>query len=235
MAVYRLVRWNKGVDINELNADLEEIDPSEFDVETLDMIIPMDASALEGREDDGVTTILCLGNNPFTDERGDNGLCSLIEKKTDSVVYNCAFPDSSAACKYPTYNPEYTRDHFNLYYVTECFRNNEFTAITSIAGDEPDPGYMESVEVMKTVDMDQVDVILIMYDSTDYNMGTPPTIRTTPTMSLPSQEVCGLRFKISKPPGPTSASLYCPTLTPVIWMRTAGFKTAPSLTLETVP
>jgi len=173
VAVYRLVRWNKGVDINELNADLEEIDPSEFDVETLDMIIPMDASALEGREDDGVTTILCLGNNPFTDERGDNGLCSLIEKKTDSVVYNCAFPDSSAACKYPTYNPEYTRDHFNLYYVTECFRNNEFTAITSIAGDEPDPGYMESVEVMKTVDMDQVDVILIMYDSTDYNMGTP--------------------------------------------------------------
>lgn len=173
VAVYRLVRWNKGVDINELNADLEEIDPSEFDVETLDMIIPMDASALEGREDDGVTTILCLGNNPFTDERGDNGLCSLIEKKTDSVVYNCAFPDSSAACKYPTYNPEYTRDHFNLYYVTECFRNNEFTAIASIAGDEPEPGYMESVEVMKTVDMDQVDVILIMYDSTDYNMGTP--------------------------------------------------------------
>ena len=114
VAVYRLVRWNKGVDINELNADLEEIDPSEFDVETLDMIIPMDASALEGREDDGVTTILCLGNNPFTDERGDNGLCSLIEKKTDSVVYNCAFPDSSAACKYPTYNPEYTRDHYNL-------------------------------------------------------------------------------------------------------------------------
>ncbi len=173
VAVYRLVRWNKGVDINALNADLEEIDPSEFDVETLDMIIPMDASALEGREDDGVTTILCLGNNPFTDERGDNGLCSLIEKKTDSVVYNCAFPDSSAACKYPTYNPEYTRDHFNLYYVTECFRNNEFTAIASIAGDEPEPGYMESVEVMKTVDMDQVDVILIMYDSTDYNMGTP--------------------------------------------------------------
>lgn len=173
VAVYRLVRWNKGVDINELNADLEEIDPSEFDVETLDMIIPMDASALEGREDDGVTTILCLGNNPFTDERGDNGLCSLIEKNTDSVVYNCAFPDSSAACKYPTYNPEYTRDHFNLYYVTECFRNNEFTAIASIAGDEPEPGYMESVEVMKTVDMDQVDVILIMYDSTDYNMGTP--------------------------------------------------------------
>lgn len=173
IAVYRLVRWNKGIDINDLNAGLEEIDPSEFDVETLDMIIPMDASAFEGREDDGVTTILCLGNNPFTDERGDTGLCAMIADKTGAVVYNCAFPDSSAACKYPNYNPEYTRDHFNLYYVVECFRNNEFTAINSIANDEPDPRYMESVDVMKTVDMDKVDVVLIMYDSTDYNMGTP--------------------------------------------------------------
>lgn len=173
IAIYRLVRWNKGVDINELNAGLEDIDPSEFDVETLDMIIPMDASSLEGREDDGITTVLCLGNNPFTDDKGDTGLCALIADKTDAVVYNCAFPDSSAACKYPNYNPQYTRDHFNLYYVVECFRNNEFTAINSIAGDEPDPRYMESVDVMKTVDMDKVDVVLIMYDSTDYNIGTP--------------------------------------------------------------
>ena len=168
ISVYRLNKWNKGTTI-----DTDDVDPSAFDIETLDMIIPMDASLLEGRADDGVTTILCLGNNPFTDERGERGLAEQIAAKTDSVVYDCAFPDSSAACRYPTYNPEYTRDHFNLYYVTECFRNNEFTAISSIAGDEPDPRYMETVETMKTVDMNNVDIILIMYDSTDYNNGTP--------------------------------------------------------------
>ena len=173
VAVYRLYRWNQGVDINDLNAGLEDIDPSEFDIETLDMIIPMDASALEGREDDGVTTILCLGNNPFTDDRDDTGLAAQIASKTDAAVYDCAFPNSSAACKYPTYNPEYTRDHFNLFYVVEFLRTGNFTAISSIAGDEPDPRYTQAVEVMKTVDMDRVDVILIMYDSTDYNEGTP--------------------------------------------------------------
>ena len=133
----------------------------------------MDSSLFEGREDDGVTTILCLGNNPFTDDRSSTGLSSLIAAKTDSVIYDCAFPNSSAACKYPVYNPEYTRDHFNLYYVAECFRNDEFTAIASIANDEPDPIYAQTVEVMKTVDMDKVDIIIIMYDSTDYNQGTP--------------------------------------------------------------
>lgn len=170
VSVYRLYRWNKGV---PLDTDTEDIDSSQFDVEPLDMILPMDSSLLEGHEDDGVTTVLCLGNNPFTDDRSSTGLASLIATKTDSVVYDCAFPDSSAACKYPVYNPEYTRDHFNLYYVTECFRNNEFTAIASIANDEPNPVYAETVEVMKTVDMDKVDIIIIMYDSTDYNQGTP--------------------------------------------------------------
>ncbi|MCM1134580.1 MAG: hypothetical protein NC400_03300 [Clostridium sp.] len=170
VAIFRLYRWNQG---SELDADVEDVDPSEFDIETLDMIIPMDASLLEGREDDGVTTILCLGNNPFTDDRDTTGLAYQIASKTGAVVYDCAFPNSSAACKYPIYNPEYTKDHFNFFYVVECFRNNEFRAIASIAGDEPDPRYTEAVEVMKTVDMDKVDIILVMYDSTDYNMGTP--------------------------------------------------------------
>lgn len=169
-SVYRLVRWNQGTAIEESEND---VDPSLFDVEALDMIIPMDSSRLEGREDDGVTTILCLGNNPFTDDRGDQSLASMIARKTNSVVYDCAFPNSSVACKYSVYNPEYTKDHFNFYYVVESFRNNDLTAINSIASYEADPRYQEAVNIMKTVDMDKVDIMLIMYDSTDYMMGTP--------------------------------------------------------------
>lgn len=169
-SVYRLVKWNQGT-------KLEKIDPnedtSEFDIEVNDMIIPMDSSRLEGHEDDGVTTILCLGNNPFADDRSGGGLASLIAGKTNSTVYDCSFPDSSAACRYAVYNPEYTKDHFNLYYVVESLRNSDLTAIASIAGDESDPRYQEAVDVMKTVDMDKVDIMIIMYDSTDYNNGTP--------------------------------------------------------------
>lgn len=168
-SVYRLVKWNQGT-ILEDNTD---VDTSQFDIEALDMIIPMDTSLLEGREDDGQTTILCFGNNPFSDDRSDSGLAAQIAQKTDAIVYDCAFPDSSMACKYPVYNPEYPKDHFNFYYVVECLRNNEFTAISSIASTDPDPRYTDGVEVMKTVDMDKVDIIVIMYDSTDYNIGTP--------------------------------------------------------------
>lgn len=170
ISVYRLVKWNQGTKLEPEDADA---DTSEFDIETLDMIIPMDTSRLEGYEDDGVTTILCLGNNPFSDDRSETGLAAKIARKTNAEIFDCAFPDSSAACKYPVYDPSYTKDHFNLFYVVECFRNNEFTAINSIAGDEPDPRYQEAVDIMKTVDMSKVDIIIIMYDSTDYNNGTP--------------------------------------------------------------
>lgn len=170
ISFFRLYRWNQGTKLEE--PDITE-NSEDLDVETLDMIIPMDSAALEGREDDGVTTILCLGNNPFSDDRTEEGLSSMIGQKTGAVVYDCSFPDSTAACKNPVYDPAYTRDHFNLYYVVECFRNNEFTAINSIAGDEPDPRYQEGVDIMKNVDMEKVDAVIIMYDSTDYNVGSP--------------------------------------------------------------
>lgn len=151
VSAFRLYRWNKGTRNPE--ADIEQVDPSEFDTETMDMILPMDGSLLEGHEDDGELTILCLGNNPFSDERGENGLAAKIAEKTNATVYNCAFPDSSVACKYAEYNPSYTRDHFNLYYVVTFLEQNQFTAIESIAKDEPDSRYLEAVEELKTVDM----------------------------------------------------------------------------------
>lgn len=170
ISVYRLVKWNQGT---QLDSDMEDIDSSEFDIETLDMILPMDASLLEGHEDDGETHILCIGNNAFADDRSENGLAARIASRTGATVYDCSFPDSSAACKYSVYNPEYPNDHFNFYYVIECLRNQEFTAIGSIAGSTGDYRYTEAVSVMESLNMDKIDIMLIMYDSTDYNQGTP--------------------------------------------------------------
>ncbi len=121
IALFVLLKWNKGT--------VSDYDPNavttDFDVEVLDMIIPLDPASLEGRTDDGETTILCLGNNPFSDERGKNGLAAQIAEKTGATVYNGAFPDSVVVCKYPVYNPQYTKDHFNLYYVTQALINQE--------------------------------------------------------------------------------------------------------------
>ena len=75
-AIIKFFLWSKG--------ETSDYDPNEvtteFDVETMDYIQPMDSSRFEGIEDDGVTTILCLGNAPFAD---NNNLYNIIQKYTD--------------------------------------------------------------------------------------------------------------------------------------------------------
>lgn len=90
IAAYRLIRWNNGAYNHE--DTVEQIDPSEFDVEVLDMIIPMESSRFEGHEDDGELTILCIGNNPFTDDRSSKGLANLIGEKPMVKLLILYFP-----------------------------------------------------------------------------------------------------------------------------------------------
>lgn len=95
VAAVKLIIWNIGKDSGY---DPDNI-TSEFETEALDYIQPLDPELLAGREDDGITTIVALGNNPFSDERGKDGLAELIAEKCDAVVYNCAFPDTYISMK----------------------------------------------------------------------------------------------------------------------------------------
>lgn len=173
IAVIMLVRWNKGTDSNR-EADIEQVDPSEFDIETLDMIIPMDSARMNGHDEDGELNILCLGNNPFTDDRSETGLASLIAQKTGATVYDAAFPDSSMAFhNYPIVD-SFPWDHYNLPSLTNLLLAQNFITLDSALNYVEDKSlYEPGIEAIKSVDMNKIDVVVIMYDSTDYNLGMP--------------------------------------------------------------
>lgn len=168
-AIIRLVIWNIGT-----KSDFDPDNIAEgYDVEALDTIIPLSESKLEGHVDDGVTTILCLGNNPLTDETGDNGFVALLSSKTGAVVYNCGFPESTIGAKYAVYSESYPRDNFNLPYVAQSICSKDFSRLESAAAAEPDAVYRESAETLKNIDYDKVDMIAIVYDGQDYLQGIP--------------------------------------------------------------
>ena len=77
-SAYRLYKWNKGVP-SDYDPNYQTTD---FDVEAMDNIIPLAPDKLEGHEDDGVTTILCLGDDPFSLDQGEGGLAEQIAAKT---------------------------------------------------------------------------------------------------------------------------------------------------------
>lgn len=163
-SAFRLYQWNKGEEI--------EYDPNqqttEFDVEVLDFIMPLPPDKLEGREDDGVTTILCLGNDPFSLDQGENGLAEQIAKKTGATVYNGSFTGTTIAPASATFKEGDIMDAFSFLYVATSLAHNDFQLMKTAATYSNDENFPVTTEMLANLDMNAVDLICIMYDANDY-------------------------------------------------------------------
>ena len=169
VSAYKLYKWNKGVpsdyDPNYITTD--------FDIEALDNIIPLAPDKLEGHEDDGLTTILCLGNDPFSKEKGqENGLAEMIAASVPepekTTVYNGSFTGSTISAAYENFNDGYWMDSFSLSYLAKAICSRDFTQTLNYAYYSYDPDFVPTVEMLEDLDMNTVDIICIMYDAIDY-------------------------------------------------------------------
>ena len=170
--IFILLRWNKGT----LTTWDRDDDSTKFDVEVQDVIFSLNPAFLEGREDDGVTTILFLGDDPLSDDRTETGIAERIGEMSGATVINASFPSSKVACENATYSTstqEGIDDAFNLYYVCSALNRQDFTAMENIAPFKNDPSLTAGLEALKSTDMDKVDILAIMYDAVDYLEGSP--------------------------------------------------------------
>lgn len=162
-AIIKLILWNKGeasgYDPNEITTD--------FDVETMDHIQPMDVSRFEDIEDDGVTTLLCLGNSPFADDRGENGLAQTLAKKMNGVAYNGSFADSYQSMYNKTYQETYKRDGLSLYSIVSAICSGDFSLVERVANTRGETE-AETAAMLKNLDYSTIDMLVIMYDLNDY-------------------------------------------------------------------
>lgn len=163
-SAYRLYAWNKGVP--------SDYDPNyqttEFDIEALDNIIPLAPDKLEGHEDDGVTTILCLGDDPFSLNQGEGGLAEQIAAKTGATVYNGAFTGTTIAMQNPTWQSWCSIDAFSFAYVAQSLASGNFDVMREAAGYSYDEAIPHTIEMLAALDMNSVDIICVMYDGSDY-------------------------------------------------------------------
>ena len=171
IAIVRFFVWSKGSDLNIDKTGSED----RFNIEVNDNMVYLPDSKLEGHEDDGVTTVLCLGNEPFSEDTSDSGLAAQIAKLGNCNVINAAFPDSQVTCEnavYSTENLDSMDDIFNLFYVSYAISIGDFSSLKTVASvHTEDPAYMNSVEALESTDFDKVDVIAVMYDGIDYING----------------------------------------------------------------
>ena len=161
---YRLYKWNKGVP-SDYDPDYQTTD---FDTEAMDNIIPLAPDKLEGHEDDGVTTILCLGDDPFSLERGEGGLSEQIAAKTGASVYNGSFTGTTIAAQFEDYNDGYILDAFSFSYVAQSLASGNFDLMKTAATYSYDESFAENTAMLESLDMNTVDMLCIMYDASDY-------------------------------------------------------------------
>lgn len=171
IAIARFMMWSKGKDLHIDSSD----NADRFNIEVNDNMVYLPDSKLEGHEDDGVTTILCLGNEPFSEDTSENGLAGQIASLGNCNVINAAFPDSQVTCENATYSTDSLDsmdDIFNLFYVSYAISVGDFSSLKTVASvHTEDPTYEQSVEALENTDFSKVDMIAIMYDGIDYING----------------------------------------------------------------
>lgn len=172
-AVILILVWNRGIDIH--------INPSDnagrYNVEVNDSMVYLTDEQLAGHDDDGITTILCLGDEPFSYDESDSGLAGQIAALGgDNVtVINASFPSSQVTCENSTYQTgtlDEMDDIFNLFYVSYAISIGDFSSLETVASVHNDnPVFAQSVQALKDTDFGTVDMIAIMYDASDYING----------------------------------------------------------------
>ena len=160
----KLYIWNKGVPSDYV----PNRQTTDFDTEAMDYIIPLAPDKLEGREDDGVTTILCLGDDPFSLDQGPGGLAEQIAAKTGATVYNGSFTGTTMAVQFEDYNDGYILDAFAFVNVAKSLASGNFDLMRTAASYSFDQAFPQTVSTLESIDMNTLDMICIMYDGSDY-------------------------------------------------------------------
>ena len=166
VAIVKLVLWNRG---RESEYDPTE-DTSQFDMEPEDHRVPLTSSAAAMQKDDGITTILLLGNGTLAKTKGEeSSIGKRLETLTGGKVYDASLDHTYLSVKNASYDPSYPTDVFSLYWMSYCISSGEFALLEDTAKTwEGDDSVRETVDMLKELDMGDVDVITILYDSHDY-------------------------------------------------------------------
>lgn len=169
---YKILTWGVLV-------DPDDILPGDYD-NSNDIFLPLtdDKGHVLRNDYSGNINILAFGNAPFADDRGSkDNLLSMVEEMTGATIYNCSVSGSYLAAELPYLQEDICpMDVFNFYWLCFLALNDETIAgkyrhAVELLGENAPPEAMDVYDTLTSLDLDTVDVIMIMYDGSDYLAG----------------------------------------------------------------
>lgn len=153
----------------------ESIAPEDLVRENEDYFTVQHVTHPDDYVDDGVTTILVLGDDSFAAERGADGVAALVSEYANATIYNCSFEGTSIAGETKDLNyDEYPLESFSLYRILTCIQANDYFLLDftmSEKMEEVPDYYADTVELLKSIDFDTIDIVILSYGINDYLNG----------------------------------------------------------------
>ncbi len=180
----KLYLWDK----SSAEIQTNDINEAEFDTETEDFYVTVDPEKITNYIDDGVTTILMLGDSSLNDYADGSGVPTLVREATDAVIYNCNFANSTMSTHNPGYDGSYGNDAFSFYYLSLCILNDvyELQHLGLQTATISDETFSNKLDLLEDIDFNTIDIIVISYGAEDYLLSrevetliSPDTYRST--------------------------------------------------------
>lgn len=159
----KLYKWNQGVDADEGVV----VDESEFDTEPNDYIQPLTSEQTAEKPDDGVTTIVTLGNSPFADDGNDNLLVKALEEQMQAKVLNAGISDSFQCRTKPVGDDSNPYDCISLYDVACGLVQRDCNKVIEAAANVSENAQNDAKR-LSAIDLSMADCVVIFYDLSDY-------------------------------------------------------------------
>ncbi|MCH5339990.1 MAG: SGNH/GDSL hydrolase family protein [Acetatifactor sp.] len=169
----RIINWGNFISQEDIFKDGE----GTYE-DTLDQFFPvLDETGHIISNDDDELNILVIGNSPFSDDRDSkDGLANMIAERTGANVINCSVSGSYMAAQNPYLNAEIApMDVYTPYWLCSLAFSDvhapQFLTSAEVLGENTPPDAAYVYETLSNLDMNTVDVVVFMYDATDYLMG----------------------------------------------------------------
>lgn len=165
VSIVKIIIWNIGTksdyDPNNITDD--------YNTEALDVTYKVNTSKIEGFTDDGITTVLMLGNNPISDRTDENGIPALVAASTQADVYNAGFADTCLTAANSEYSADSPMDAFSLSYLTKAMCTGDYSLQeNALSSGAVNQDFAASLDVLKNMDYSKADVLVFFYDANDY-------------------------------------------------------------------
>lgn len=176
--IWRLNEWNHRTVVID-----NDVEPGSFDMECQDIYVYPDPDAMAARKDDGVTKILVIGDSILTNNGKKNSILNELEKKLDAEIYPVTTDTGRLTAQLPEqFGPKDVKDAFSLYRISRFVALRDVGDLFSNLNAYPEELYVKNVKAranectnsLAVLDMQECDIILIMYSFKDYYEGVTP-------------------------------------------------------------